>query len=693
MKLLLSAVDGTFSDKEKCKPQRDFLPEPVEIDLTDTEKLREFFTSRIHSTWQYDGTRNVKNTIAMLAVPFDFDGGEKTFEEIVEQFSQYVGVVYTSSSHSEAHPKIRVLLSLVEPITDKKAFNSICAWLKEHYPTADKQVFKISQPLFPCCRYDSGEKTTGFPLFRLQVLTGEPFVFPAEALKIRAKRARKNAGDWQPPPDNNQYQRERLNVLLEYGCQTTCGGGVDDKGTGRNDGALLRADKCRECGYNSREALHLLIEWNKLNTPKSLPLPDLERIVKSAYSGAAFNIGFSNSYAELEAAHNIVKSPKSHADAQHSRIVGTPTEIADAVIGSIVVAHELRRKRALDAIDALLHQSTRSASDATKRVLWQTMLELIYDETVTQKRTQLSPWLAWMSKLTLFICRAKRGKTTFSTSDAVAACEWGHKVAFISLEESMADIKQRAIEMSVDRDRVWKNFIVSKSIPKGFDNLKNAIEMAVYYHKVEIVYIDSLSSYLTEVLGRTGKNKIQTTDAEEAGYSVRRLKLEIADPLNVAVVLLAHSGKGTVIEARGSTGFEDAVDMLVTFEGEPANEERNIRYKGRWTQQDRTVSYQTDLNRFKDIGAASDESVGVSKSKKRTKTDDAYDLLVEMLKDGSCSGSEIIHTAEKANLDRWAIDRAAKRLGVDRSGKLWKLTQSAKPSDYIDNTENTENGE
>lgn len=261
MKLTLCAAPGQFNDKRKCRPTTQFERDPIELDLQDEEALREFFTSRIHSAWLYDGKRKATNTTALLAVPFDFDESPVTFEDRVEQFSEYAGVVYTSSSDSEEQPKIRVLLALTEPLTDRASFDSVCEWLKAEYPDADDEVFKVSQPLFPCCEFDDGEPTTGYPRFRLRVLTGRQFSFPLEALTYAAppsERKVKDTGTWEKPPDDKlaQYNKAELDSLLSHYAKHPVKDGSRDK-------ELVRiCAKLRQCGRTETEAYAELCQFN-----------------------------------------------------------------------------------------------------------------------------------------------------------------------------------------------------------------------------------------------------------------------------------------------------------------------------------------------------------------------------------------------------------------------------------------------
>lgn len=533
MKLFLSTVKNTFDDKARCRPENVFKSEPVEIDLTDTEKLREFFTSKIHSAWQYVGTRSVKNTTTLLAVPFDFDNGEKSFDEIVEQFKQYDGVVYTSSSHSEKHPKIRVLLTLTTPITNVDAFQSLCSWLKKEYPTADRQVFKVSQPLFPCCKFDDGKETTGFPLFRLQVLKGESFTFPPEAFALVDKNVKRSTG-WEPPPLTGKRGRETkagLNYLLNLPV---------DKGD-RDDEALLRAAECRKVGLSENDCLIALFTWNTLNKPP-LGDSDIRRITKSAFTGEGYDFGTNN----------------------------------DSLRTAREQGHKVTQKQKIDVEKFLSDDEEPSDTEEEEKHVRRsrTVTELLAGGADLTMPETVGEYISWRKRITLLAGREKySGKSTLCTFEAMAALRKGYRVLWISPDEPREDILYRLVEAGVREYAEQCEIAGDLDVPHGWTELEQMIISA----KPDLIILDSIHSILP-MINKSGKVPDSSESAE--WHTLVAYLRPLAVKLNAAIVWIHHVTKATG-QAAGSFGIAAAVDAVVTISPVQKENRRKLAFVGR----------------------------------------------------------------------------------------------------------------
>ncbi len=686
MKIALQAAAGNYSDKTICRKVTAFEPEPVELALQDEVALCEFFTSRIHSAWRYSGPRKAANTTALLVVPFDFDESPKTFEERVAQFKDYAGVVYTSSSDSDEQPKIRVLLALAQPITDKTAFEPICDWLKAEYPDADEQVFKVSQPLFPCCEFDSGKPTSGYPRFRLAVLTGRPFTFPPEALIVPKSAAptgkRSVPTGYEVVPEQKDYtnlDRTELTTLLAYYKDHP----IKD---GRREFELLNlCAKFRQCGYIKEETFSKMCDANRLyvanpfkETGSDLNDKTITELVAHVYEVKHHPAG-PEKWPSLKAALGAAKAKPSHAARRGKTTVTPRSELADLAIRKITEGFATNVGKAYAAL-RLLDQIQHTEDDTTKRKLWVTASDLLLDESIDEKEDQLS-WLLFRRRVTLPYCKAKHGKSTLAATDGINAINCGFKVGLISMEESDGDIKKRFLTMGMTAGHTMDRFHIMPYNPTSFNDLKDAIENAVFIHHLDGIYIDSLATYLTNCLGYKGKKRLQSSDNEEAHAALQLLKSEIADPLGIAVALLGHEGKGENRGVRGQSGFEAAVDMMVHLQGRKADKERKLCYEGRWTQPDLWVTFDLGLQRFIEVGPA---SMGVKSEE--TKIERAKAWLRELMKTGNGSVPKA-EVRSKAAKEDWFSEgtfyRAASQINIDRTGDPWTLPQAADATDLI----------
>jgi hypothetical protein len=272
MKIALSVSRVAIHNKADGEPITRFESEPTALELDDDNvHLKEVLTQQVHSAWQYSGKRSVKNTTALLCVPIDFDDGMLSLDQAAARFGEFAGVVYPSTRWTAEYPKVRVLLTLPEPISDIAAFPAICAYLKTQYPDADPEVFKVSQPLFPCCQFykdDSGRDvpSTAHANFEMRILRGQPYAFPAEVLRGSGQQLKTDTSESGGDDEDERFlenRKEELTQLLLV---------PEIKGK-RERRALVIASHSRRNGSSPEQTLALLQEWNRGNKP---PLTDEE---------------------------------------------------------------------------------------------------------------------------------------------------------------------------------------------------------------------------------------------------------------------------------------------------------------------------------------------------------------------------------------------------------------------------------
>ena len=95
------------------------------------------------TTWHKDHWRKSENYICGQHLGLDFDGGDKT--STLEYLAQdkfilkYGGLIYTTMSHTQEHPRARVIFTLDTPIMQSKNYTLAASSLLWLFGTADRQ--------------------------------------------------------------------------------------------------------------------------------------------------------------------------------------------------------------------------------------------------------------------------------------------------------------------------------------------------------------------------------------------------------------------------------------------------------------------------------------------------------------------------------------------------------------------------
>lgn len=240
--------------------------------------------------------------------------------------------------------------------------------------------------------------------------------------------------------------------------------------------------------------------------------------------------------------------------------------------------------RQLDAWDArpTPREEIAAAGPPPFRLLTPAELE---DPSLLQTPEALSPWLAWRGELSLLVGREKlAGKSTLAASDAARS---GRRFLWLSAEESRGRVVKRLADLRVPYDRML--------VPDRWPRSWGEVEALVAEAQPDIVYVDSLASFLMAVDGRVP----DTSEGEAWQAKVLRFKAW-AERGAGAVVALLHATKadGTY---RGSTGIGAAPDTIVTMrevDGDAAS--RRLETIGRWGFPSRGVRFAGDAAGYED---------------------------------------------------------------------------------------------
>jgi hypothetical protein len=149
------------------------------IETGGRDNFATIITSTNYSLGQFkDGKRNLKNFERTEAIGLDFDDG-MTLAEAKEAFKDYTHIIATTKSHGkEKNGKIadrfRVILKLVEPITDVETFEATWFDLARKFPACDKACKDASRFFYPSKTIES-YKTDGIKVAPVAPPEREPW--------------------------------------------------------------------------------------------------------------------------------------------------------------------------------------------------------------------------------------------------------------------------------------------------------------------------------------------------------------------------------------------------------------------------------------------------------------------------------------------------------------------------------------
>lgn len=99
---------------------------------------------------QCDGRRKRVNFRLAQHIGIDLDEGDRVWDDLLQMplVAQHAAMVHTTASHTEAHPRYRVLFLLSEPMRDPDAYTHAVRCFLKAFGTADKQCKDAARMFF-----------------------------------------------------------------------------------------------------------------------------------------------------------------------------------------------------------------------------------------------------------------------------------------------------------------------------------------------------------------------------------------------------------------------------------------------------------------------------------------------------------------------------------------------------------------
>lgn len=217
----------------------------------------------------------------------------------------------------------------------------------------------------------------------------------------------------------------------------------------------------------------------------------------------------------------------------------------------------------------------------------------------------VSPWLSWNEQLTLLVGREKFGKSTLCGTDAMVAAENGKRVLWVSAEESQGRIVSRfhqLLQTASGNALPWPpELLMLKRWPTSWEE----VELTIEKERPDLVYVDSIASFLKTVEGRLPKH----SEGEEWQGLVHRFK-SWCEKWGLSVVALHHATKASG-EYRGSTGIGAAVDIMANLREVKGKDDMRLLdlEKSRWSLENVFLKLPTDGARYEQT-----DELGIVKS-------------------------------------------------------------------------------
>jgi hypothetical protein len=547
----------------------------VSFDLSmacERDALANVLKTKGYTVWRFDGPRSRANARSMSAVALDYDEG-KTVDGLAKEFAEYIHVIAPTTRHTVDLPRFRVLLPLSTPADDSTKFAATRKWLINRFPDNDPKMLTISQPCFPCAEYYRGnddEKMTSWAhtnfdtYFRVNT-DGVYFSLPDE--ESTANPLPVDGGDKYDWPDLDphlsKYRKElyckSLDLLLAKGVKKSREGGRDNR-------AIVLASECRKCDFDIGEAGRLLSKWNELNDPP-LTLDDLERVVRSAYTGEGYDFGESD---------DIIKKARKQARADI-------------------------KKNGLQNLDDDDDNNSNDDNEEKDYKSPPSLAELMTDPHLTERPKTVGRWVSWRQRITLLVGSAKRsGKSTLCTYESLVVLDSGGTILWVSNDEPLSDVVRRFKEANVSdadaaRVRVLHSEITGV-MPKTWKGLYDVIiEVAP-----DIVVLDSIHTLFPFFSEKHEVPESHETALWQAETARLRSAALAAD---AAVVWIHHENKSGA--SAGSVGIEAAVDVIAHLRpfGKHSPNTRTLSFLGRFVgpSSNKILEYMNETDGYREI--------------------------------------------------------------------------------------------
>lgn len=215
---------------------------------------------------QHNGYRHSKNFIQGQHMALDMDDVGMSLERAIQLpfFRKYASFAYTTLSHNEQNPRLRIVFVLDRPIRDKNKYRELTASLTSRFGVTDQSVKDVSRSFYGslgCLSHWFGNVMT------LEDAAKE-LVIPERELKERAKQAVLNAA------------ANRVVIPV---------GGVSPKLLQVHSEKLLARVRCAPDGERHLARLNIAITFGGYVASGYYQLEDVTRWLEDAVSGNTDN--------------------------------------------------------------------------------------------------------------------------------------------------------------------------------------------------------------------------------------------------------------------------------------------------------------------------------------------------------------------------------------------------------------------
>lgn len=457
---------------------------------------------------------------------------------------------------------------------------------------------------------------------------------------------------WDAPPMSEQHQsgvQAGLDYLLTIGV-----------GRGNRDNeALLRAAECRKIGYNEEDCLSKLADWNLKNEPP-LPDRDLERIVRSAYTGDGYDFGTNNE--SLRVAREQGTHTENGTHPLRAVIDAMPVAIQQRFFPDILSLAPSKAKEGSKGghIDRLQREM-----EALNAETWAEMCEDDSDE-------EINPWLVPLFKMGLRQCvtvlggKDKAGKGTI-VATTLKQRPQNQRVLIFNADEPRNDFKHRMRKAGIKPCDEWKHVLNPTSW--------QSIALLIQEFKPDLIFFDALITILNSINDRPVDHS--------ADLHWSRIMSDfnlLAAQYEAGVIVIHHTNRNA--EIRGSGQITAGATINITVKTDKRSDKTTLTYDGRRDVPALTFKFEPP---YSYVRINDNEIKEWPESTKRlNRSLETYSAILPLLLPGKpVPRSEI----NRAGYDRQKLNRFRKRFAIEVTGvdenEQWRAT-SEQISDWRD---------
>lgn len=522
-------AEKTVTTKDDGKHVKDYAPERLNLGTKkDRARLEHILKYHNHTTNLFDGPRNADNNAGVTGIMLDVDNKTVpcvTIEELQRRFARYVYVIYTTSSHTPDHPKLRVLLPFAEVVPKEKA-KALYAWMKRTFadPEYDSTCFEAGRHYYPCCE-------PGRVHFEC-VINAKGECYPVPDL-TGLPEATTHAQPPSPEPDitPDEYKLKRTRFVKDLWKLD-----ADDLKRGDSTAFLLALD-CKRSGDTFGEAEQKLLEWNAA----SVDPMDEERVtakVKNVYNRSYAYIPPPTAFDDPNLRKLLLMDEPAFSEADRAEIL--------RLYNLIFMTKKVQRTDAFDPI------------------LWG---EDLFDE--EPEPLERIGVLFFKDMVTMFWGEEKDGKSWLIFSDLwnIVRTQPKHRAIWVSSDEPLKSIKRR---FNIMRPCMGNVGLIYKPLNPV------SIVAHVYRHKPTLLVFDSIAS----VFSTLGLEMPENSRPEDVHKLMLFLPGFIEHTSVEAIVVTEHAIRdGSRYRGSGAKGA--AVDIIIGMDANKPKCECVIELEGR----------------------------------------------------------------------------------------------------------------